>query len=316
MSVFAIVHPTGLLGQEIRQLLGRESKSWTELRLLASDETEVGSLTDIGGNAAMVAKLEEESLRGVEVAFLCGDAEGTAQAIDQLDPTTVAVIASSSAASEVGLPVVHGVNSSSLAAGTDRLLLSPHPGVILLAQLVQPLLDLGLTTCSATLVMPASTSEKRGMDELFAQTRSIVAMVEEREQNIFGRQLAFNLYPDTLAPGTLAQQLRAIFQEGPPIVAQTIQGSIFHGISASVHLTFAEDPGLAAFKEALEATSALEFNQADQVSSTIDAAASDEILLDDPQTDGHGGYWLWAVMDNLVGGARNALEIAQAALGK
>ena len=317
MSVFAIIHPTGLLGQEIRELLGRQPESWSDVRLLSHDETEVGSLTDIGGSAAMVVKLEAESLRGVEVAFLCGDAEANARVIDQLDPGTVAVIASSgAAASEAGLAVVHGVNSSDLAETTDRLLLSPHPGVILLAHLIEPLRHLGLTHCSATLVMPASIAEKRGMDELFSQTRSIIAMVEEREQAVFGRQLAFNLYPDSLAPGLLTEQLRALFTDGPTIVAQTIQGGIFHGVSASVHLTFAEDPGLAAFQEALAASSALELHHGDLTASTIDVAASEAILVGEPQTDGHGGYWVWAVMDNLVGGAGNAVGIAQAARGQ
>ncbi len=317
MSVIAIIHPTGLLGQEIRDLLGRQPESWSEVRLLSSDETQVGALTDIGGSAAIVVKLEAESLRDVEVAFLCGDAEATAPVIDQLDPGTLAVIANSGAGvSEKGLAVVHGVNSSNLAEATDRLLLSPHPGVILLAHLVEPLRHLGLTHCCATLVMPASVADKRGMDELFSQTRSIVAMVEEREQAVFGRQLAFNLYPDSLPPGLLTAQLRTLFADGPVIVAQTIQGGIFHGVSASVHLTFAEDPGLAAFQEALAASSALELHHGDLTASTIDGAASEAIVVGEPRSDGNGGYWLWAVMDNLVGGAGNAVGVARAAIGK
>lgn len=314
MSVFAIVHPTGLVGQEIRELLGRNPESWSEVRLLTSDETEVGNLTDIGGKAAMVTQLDEEGLRGVEVAFFCGVATESAELAQQLDPGAVAVLTDSTATLEVGRPVVHGVNSADLAGAADRLLLNPHPGVLLLSHLVHPLLELGLTRCNATLIMPTSISEKQGLDELFAQARQIVAMVQEREQAVFGRQLAFSLYPDSVAPGQLTQQLRALFPEGPAIAAQTIQAGVFHGLSASVHVTFSKDPGLSALQEALAASPRVEINETDQPLSPIDSAARAEVLLDDPQTDGHGGYWLWAVMDNLVLGAQNALGVARAAL--
>ena len=54
MSVIAIVHPTGLLGTEIRETLDRRHELWREIRLYSDREDEIGSLTEIGGSAAMV----------------------------------------------------------------------------------------------------------------------------------------------------------------------------------------------------------------------------------------------------------------------
>ena len=47
----------------------------------------------------------------------------------------------------------------------------------------------------------------------------------------------------------------------------------------------------------------------------IEAAASDKVIFGTVRKDDTGGFWLWAVMDNLTrGGALNAVEIAEAVL--
>jgi aspartate-semialdehyde dehydrogenase len=317
MSVFAIVHPSGLVGQELRELLDQNQESWSDLRLLATDETEVGTLTEVRGRAAIVQRLEEDSLRGVDVLFLCGDAASSRPLVSQVDPATVVVMMSADATIEDALPVVHGVSPAEAVRGTSRVFLSPDPGVVLVAHLVAPLLPLGLVAAQATLTVPASTRDREGLDELFNQSRAIIAMVEQRPTTIFGRQLAFNLYPDERPPGLLTPQLRAVLGTAVPVVARSLQTAVFHGIGASLHLSFESDPGGAALRDALTLSGPVTVFDDDAPPSPIDTPMRQDIQIAEPQPDGAGGYWLWAVTDNLTrGGAVNALGIAQVALGR
>ena len=48
---------------------------------------------------------------------------------------------------------------------------------------------------AATLVLPASLHDDAGLEELFEQSRQIIAMRERRRAKVFGAQLAFNLLP-------------------------------------------------------------------------------------------------------------------------
>ena len=53
---------------------------------------------------------------------------------------------------------------------------------------------------------------------------------------------------------------------------------------------------------------------AGDVPAPIDAAAQEEVLVGSVRADPDypGGYWIWAVLDNLVrGGALNAVEVAE-----
>ena len=50
----------------------------------------------------------------------------------------------------------------------------------------------------------------------------------------------------------------------------------------------------------------------------VDAAAREEVVVGSvrPDAGAPGGYWIWAVMDNLTrGGALNAVEVAEPSAG-
>jgi aspartate-semialdehyde dehydrogenase len=142
-------------------------------------------------------------------------------------------------------------------------------------------------------------------------------MVEQRPTAVFGRQLAFNIYPDARPPGLLTPQLRAVLGDEVPVVARGLQAGVFHGIGASLHLRFDHDPGGAALRDALTQSGVVTVLDDDHPPSPIDTPRRQDIQIAEPQPDGAGGYWLWAVTDNLSrGGAVNALGIALAALGR
>jgi aspartate-semialdehyde dehydrogenase len=312
VSTIAIVHPMNLLGKELRETLERLPAFSGDVRLLSNRDDEIGTLTEVAGAAAMVTRYEPDKLAGIDVAFLCGPIEDSRSILAELPPETTAILLSLDATADDGRPVVAGVSSA--AAPGQRALLSPHPGVVLLAHLLHALRDLGPEEAVATLIQPVSMRDDAGLEELFEQTRQIVAMTRRTPTPVFGAQLAFNLLPTPLPADPVAAQLQAVLP-GMPLALQILQGAIFHSVSASLYVRCAGNPTPQAIRKALSGHPHLEAADKPRLLGPIDAAASDKILYGGIRKDeAGGGFWLWAVMDNLTrGGALNAIEIAELA---
>jgi aspartate-semialdehyde dehydrogenase len=318
VTAIAIVHPTDLLGKELRETLAGHPALARDVRLLSGREEEIGTLTEVAGAAALVTRYEAEALQGVDIAFFCGPIAANRPILAELPPETRAIVLSLDATVADGLPVVAGVNAE--AAPGARVLLSPHPGAVLLAQLLHALRDFTPEAAVATLVLPASIRDDAGLEELFEQTKQIVAMTPRVAAPVFGTQLAFNLLPMPAAADPIAAQVGAVLGTPgtpgamPPLALQTLQGGIFHSVSASLWVRCAGNPTPQAVRKALAAQPYLAAADKPRLLGPVDAAASDRILFGAPRKDeAAGGLWLWAVMDNLTrGGALNALGIAEA----
>jgi aspartate-semialdehyde dehydrogenase len=313
VSAIAILHSSGLLGKELRETIDARHPEWSDIRLLSSREGEIGTLTEVGGAAALVSAYEPESLKGVSVAFFCGAMADNRPLLAELPPETTAIVLSLDATIEDGEPVVAGVNPAAMPG--RRVLLSPHPAVVMLAHLLHPLQNLALEEAVATLVQPASMRDDAGIEELFEHTRQIVAMTRRTSTPVFGAQLAFNLLPAALPAAPVTALLHSVLA-GKPVAMQILQGAAFHSFSVSLYVRLAGQPGLQAVRKALAGHPYLEAADKPRLLGPIDAAASEKVLFGTVRKDEEGdGFWLWAVMDNLTrGGALNAIEIAEAVL--
>jgi aspartate-semialdehyde dehydrogenase len=314
MSRAAVLHPAGLLGKELLEALAARPALWSDVRLLSDDPEEIGALTEAAGGAALVQPWQPGALEGVDAAFFCGPVAATRRLLPERPPGVTAIILSPDATPEDGRPVVAGVGP---AGGRGEVLLSPHPAVVLLAHLLWPLRAAGVEEAVATLVQPASMRGEPGLDEMFAQTREILAMTARSPTPVFGHQMAFNLLPHPGPLEPLAAELRAVLGGEPQVSFNLVQGGIFHSVSASVYLRCASDPGVKAIRRALGEHPVIELSDDPKHLGPIEVPGSDKVVVGAlrKETGGPGGYWLWAVMDNLTrGGALNAVEIAEAAL--
>ena len=314
MTAIAIVHPMNLLGKELRESLERLPGFRGDVRLLSGREDEIGTLTEVAGAASLVTAYEPEKLAGVAIAFFCGAVADNRPILADLPADTTAILLSLDATVEDGRPVVGGVNADT--AGGHRVLLSPHPGVVLLSSLLHALRDLGPEGAVATLVQPASMRDDAGIEELFEQTRQIVAMTGRTATPVFGAQLAFNLLPTPLAADPVAAQLHAVLggPSSPAVALQILQGPVFHSVSASLYLRCRQSASPQTIRKALASHLHLEAADKPRLLGPADAAARDKILYGNIRKDeAGGGFWLWGVMDNLTrGGALNAIDIAEA----
>jgi aspartate-semialdehyde dehydrogenase len=317
LTTLAVLHPVNLLGKELRETLGRGSAGlqWQEVRLLSTIGKEVGTLTEAGGAAAVVQRYEPGSLDGVSVAFFCGPIAANRPLLAELPPEVTAVVLSPDASLADGHPVVAGINTRPRGAanGGSDVLLSPHPAVVLLAHLLHPLAAFEPQEAVATLIQPASLHDDAGIEELFEQTRQIIAMTPRRRSQVFGAQIAFNLLPGAnpeKTAETIVSSLAAVLPAPLPVAIQAVQGGIFHCLALSLHVRCGASASPQAIRKAIAASPYVELAQDSRHLGPIDAAASDKVLLGAVRSD-QRGFWIWAAMDNLTrGGAVNALEIA------
>lgn len=329
MSRVAILGPTTLLGQEVRALLERREHLWDEITLLATSEEETGAVTEVAGAAALVVRADAEALANADLVFACGPLAHDLPLVRERlerpgEPVATAILLSPEATADEGLPVVAGLDPAAGAARArpGEILVSPHPAAIALACLLSPLArpgsGLAVEGASATVVLPVSLLDRRGLDDLLDQTRDLMAMTGEQRESVFLRQLAFNLYPLPGGAAAFADLARRAAGLTLPLAVEGLQGPVFHGLAVSLFVRLAGDPGVEAVRGALAGQTHLSLPEADlatgELPGPVEAAALDHVLLGSIRPDpGHpGGYWLWAVMDNLTrGGALNAVEIAE-----
>lgn len=321
MTRVVVLHPTTLLGKETIEKLEARPDLYQDLDLLTVDPEEVGQLAEAAGAAALVRQAEPSAIAAADVVLVCGATAAYRELLAHRAPEATVVLVDPTADEPSAVPVVAGINLDQATPG--RLLASPHPGTVLLAHLLQPLLPLGVREAVATLVQPASLFERRGLDELFEQARRLVSLQGQEPGELFARQLAFNLYPAPRPAAALAARTRqALGVDGPalPLAVHVLQGAVFHGISALLHVHLAETRPAAEVRERLAANPLVELSEpddsGDDLLGPIDAAAREEVLVGPVQDDPDGGVWIWAVMDNLTrGGATNAVAILERLVG-
>lgn len=317
MSAIAIVHPGTLVGKELRDSLENRMKSWRDIRLLSNDAEEVGTLTEVQGAAALIQRYEPDSFKDVSTVYFCGPAAANRPLYADVPPSALAVVLSPDATPEDGVPVVAGVNSDAVSAITSgSRLVSPHPAVVLLAHVLNPLRPMQPVDLVGTVIQPASAQGDPGIQELFEQTRQIVAMISRTPTPVYGAQLSFNLLPTASDPLPLSDLLQKVVPEMPPVPLQMVQGGVFHGMAVSLHARFGGSTTPQALRKALTASPYVEMAEDPKHLGPIDSGSSDKVLVGAIRQDQAGGFWFWAVMDNLTRGtALNAIEIAAAAGG-
>lgn len=316
MMNLALLRPSGLLGADLIELLGRRRDLWREVRLLTSDDDEAGALTEVAGAAAMVSKVEPGDLELQDVVFFCGGIEESRPLLASLSPAATAIVLSADAAPEDGHPVVAGINLETAHRG--ETLLSPHPGTLLLAHLLYPMRDFRPERLTATLLQPVSSHSRKALDEVFEQTRAILVFDPHPPREIFPVQMAFNVIPNPWPADHLRAHLETALgpslEVTPEVAVRVLQAGVFHSYGASVHVKLARDPGPEELREALGEHPEIDLAVDPELLGMIDAAARDQVIVGPIERSAPGEYWIWAVMDNLVCGAANAVRILEAVL--
>jgi aspartate-semialdehyde dehydrogenase len=317
MAVVAVVHPTSLLARELRERLESRPDLCTELRLLSDDEEEIGALTESAGGAAFVGRLNADSFDGVDLAFVCGGPSDGSPALRLLPVDLPAVLLGPDTGESDVRPAVAGVAPAAW-AGLDRLA-SPHPAAVALALLVDALAPLEPKRAAATIVLPVSELGEAGIDELFGQTRAILAFDGKASRpKRYAAQIAFNLLPAAADADAVERAARAALARDLDLGVQLVQGGIFHGVAVSLRVELGAEADVQAVRRQLGHGAGVALARDPAKVGPVAVAGDEQVLVGAVRADGAAGaFWIWAVMDNLVrGGALNALELGAALLGR
>jgi len=313
-----IVNPLTLVGNEIQTILRERAFPHAKIALLDAAGKAAGALTEVDAEPVVVAPIAQEGLDDLDLVFFCGPAATNQQWIERhADDDFIAVDLSQPTTAEDGKLAVAGVNLHGLDADDD-VLISPHPVAIPIALILHQIGTLSpIEICTATVVQPASEYEQEGVEELAHQTISVLN-IQPVPKTVFDRQVAFNLYPALERNEELiVTQVRSLTDARAQVALLITQGTIFHGHTFSLFLKTREEIDAARIIDALKANPALVFPEGDQQFGTIDAAGKDEVLIAEVRPDPtiRGGFWVWAVCDNLRrSSALNAVLVAEKVL--
>jgi aspartate-semialdehyde dehydrogenase len=312
-----IVNPLTLVGNEITTILRDRAFPFAKIVLLDS-VGKAGALTDVNDEPAVVTAVSDDELEDLDLVFFCGSSAANREWIArQEEDRFVAIDLSQPTATDDGKLVIAGVNLEEIADGDD-VLVSPHPIAIPLALILRQLATIApIELCTATVVQPASEYEQEGVEELAQQTISVLNL-QSVPKTIFDRQVAFNLFPalEHREP-FIVSQVRSLIDPRTQLALQVTQGTIFHSHTFSLFVKTREEVETSMIIEALTRNPALEFAEGDQQFGTIDAAGKDEVLIASVRRDEAipGGFWVWAVCDNLRrSSALNAVLVAEQVL--
>lgn len=313
-----IVNPISLVGNEIMTVLRDRAFPLAKIVLLDSTGTAAGAITDAGDEPAIVTAVSDDELEDLDVVFFCGPAAANREWIEKHeDDAFTAIDLSQPSTAEDGRIAIAGLNLDTISE-SDAVLVSPHPIAVPIALILHQIGSASaVVSCTATVIQPASEFDKEGVEELAQQTISVLN-VQSVPQTVFDRQAAFNLYPAPVGNEEfIVGQVRSVVDPRVELALFVTQGTVFHSHTFSLFVRTRQSLSRQQVEDALRRNPALAFAEGDQQFGTIDAAGRDEVLIAEVRPDRgiEGGFWVWAVCDNLRrSAALNAVLVAEKVL--
>jgi aspartate-semialdehyde dehydrogenase len=316
-----IAGASSLLGAELKCLLEESRFAASDFRLV-DEENAAGTLTEAGGEAAVIQPVEEDSFDKAWIIFFAGSSSFTKTNLALAKRSGLNIVDLSgqlAGQSEVTawLPKLSGSNS----AADPKLFTIPSAAAEIIARLTVALSSLKPSAISAVAFQPVSAAGKPGIEELESQTGQLLSFQSVGKQ-IFDAQVAYSML-DRFGPSSsqsLSASLAAVRREvqaalppgtNPPSI-QLLHAPVFYGatVASCAFLDAKTDPSSIA-KRCAEAGFSLTDDST--APSNVSSAGEITIQLAQPAHDSSvpGAFWLWAAADNLRLPASNAVKLAE-----
>ncbi len=322
----ALFDATTLRGKAVKDHLVARTFPRASVRLFTSSSDPEANLSEFAGEAMLVSPPDLETLGELDIAFLCGSPQEGARYLDWACRVGFVAIDLTGAANEAaGAPVVNAsVNPEAIPEGAG-VIATPHPVSQLVSTLLGPIRRLGgLRRAEAVVLQPASVLDAVGLDELYQQTLALMNF-KDLPREMFGRQLAFNLFPAWLrgrledhgaGRSGLEREILAITGGDYSLAVQAIQAPVFHGHAAIVHLVLEEGRTRDDIRACFKGSDEVRWARGGASATPVERAGETGVLVAEaPGGRDDASHWIWAVSDDLAGGTTlNAVRIAEALL--
>lgn len=330
----AVVGVSDLVGEAVVELLAERQFPVAAFYPLADEQSAanaIGNKVEFGGKYHTIKNVAEFDFSQAQIALFCADsavAERHATRAAQAGCMVIDTSACFSEEEDVPL-VIPEINAAAIRQAKQRnIVVSPGSATIQLLLAIKPIYDaVGIERLNVVSYQPASAYGKAGVEELASQTIALLNMQDVKQQ-VFSRQLAFNLLPqiDVLEKNGYSRDEMKLLRESQKILADeamfinatTVQAPVFFGHSQAVHLEMGAKLGAEEARELLRQSPGLSVIDAVETGSyptaVTDAAGHDAVFVGRIRDDiSHPqGLDLWIVADNVrKGAALNVVQLAE-----
>ncbi len=324
----AIAGATGAVGQEFLKVLESRNFPVGELRLLASSRSK-GKKMKFKGKEYPVLELKKDSFDGIDIAlFSAGGSRSKEFAPAAVKAGAVVIDNSSAFRMDNKVPlIIPEVNPEDIKNHTG-IIANPNCTTIIASMAVWPIHQISRVKKMVIATYQAvSGAGAMGIEELFEQTKEVLAGNNNPAKRVFPYQIAFNLFSHNSDIGPegyceeemkVVKETRKIFHDNNIQICPTsIRVPVFRAHAEAIHLELERPISLEeankAFKK-MPGLTVVDDRQKNHFPMPLEASNRDDVLvgrlrkdLDDPN-----GLNFFVCGDQILkGAALNAIQIAE-----
>jgi aspartate-semialdehyde dehydrogenase len=326
----AVVGATGNVGREILNVLAERQFPLDEVAAVASSRS-TGNEVDFGDSGKMlrVKNLDHFDFSDWDIAlFAAGSEVSKAYALKAAQAGCTVIDNSSLFRMDPDVPlIVPEVNADAIGGYRKKnIIANPNCSTAQLVVALKPLHDAAkIKRVVVATYQSVSGAGKRGMDELFEQSRNIF-VGDANEPQHFTKQIAFNVIPhidvflddgSTKEEWKIVVETKKILDPSIKVTATCVRVPVFVGHSEAVNIEFENEISADQAREILrEAPGVMVVDKREDggyvtpVEAVGDYATYVSRIREDSTVE--NGLSLWVVSDNLrKGAALNAVQIAE-----
>ena len=329
----AIAGAASLRGKELKQWIEESNFPAAEIRLL-DEEVVAGTLTEAGGEPAVIETVNEDSFERVRFAFFAGSAGFSARhAMEARRSGAVVIDLSAGLGTEPSarpwIPALDSVlppPAGKVTPGEPQsLFMVPSAPASVAISISAALAPLGLDHLAFTFFQPVSERGQNAIEELEIQVVKLLSF-QPISQTVFDTQVGFNMLSrygpessEKLADlrAKIVGEVRSYLAGRAPMPAiALVQAPVFHAHAFTAYAAFKTPPELEDLVSRLQ-RAGLKITKADDDPPTnISVAGEGRPILGQPERDPgiENGVWLWGAADNFRVPATTAVAIAEKVL--
>jgi aspartate-semialdehyde dehydrogenase len=322
-----IAGASSLLGNELKSLLEESRFAGWDFRLV-DEEIAAGTLTEAGGEAAIIQKVDEDSFHGARYAFLTGSAAFGRQCLGPAKQAGARIIDLSRASladpdAIPWFPRIEALTGKSASKSAKSYLVCSAAATAI-AALALALRAAGLQRLVAVVFQAVSDAGREGIEELETQTSQLLSF-QNIGSPVFGTQAAFNLVPSYGAESrwNLRENLLQIRAEvsgamndpaeDAKISLNLIHAPVFYGMTFSAYVEVAQQTEQVALIDACKDAGFSLVPLAEPGPSNVSVAGETSMFLRAPEKDSSraGAWWFFGAADNLRLPAWSGCKLAE-----
>jgi len=322
-----IAGASSLLGSELKSVLEESRFAGWDFRLV-DEEIVAGTLTEAGGEAAVIQRVDEDSFHGARYAFLTGSSAFAKQCLGPAREAGATILDFSRASlsdpdATPWFPKIESLTGKSVAKKSKAFCVFSAAGTAISA-LALTLRRAGLQRLVTVVFQPVSEAGREGIEELETQTSQLLSF-QSIGYPVFGTQAAFNLLPRYGAQSRqdLRQSLLQIRAEvsaamgdaadDAKIAVNAIHAPVFYGTTFSACADLDTITEVAALAETCKESGFSLLPEQEAAPSNVSVAAETSVFLRWPERDAsrEGSWWFWGAADNLRLPAWSGCKLAE-----